>query len=62
MDPSHYEELQSSNKEEIKANIKVFTNRWRQELDEFHPNVREWINNLDKSGEGKEKQCFMFQT
>ena len=33
----------------------TYTSKWSDELDEFHPNVRSWITNLDEAEPGKAK-------
>ena len=42
-DDSHYDKLANNPIGSVKQRIKRFTDKWKDDLDEFHPNVRNWI-------------------
>ena len=35
--------------------IKQFTTKWSAELDTFHPNIKQWLNDIEDSQPGKAK-------
>ena len=39
----------------MKRRVRALASKWSDELDEFHPNVRSWITNLDEAEPGKAK-------
>ena len=54
-DESQYDKLPSNPIEHVKNRVEDFAGKWRNELDEFHPNVRNWITKLEESEPGKAK-------
>ena len=54
-DESQYDKLPSNPIEHVKNRVEDFAGKWRNELDEFHPNVRNWFTKLEESQPGKAK-------
>ena len=54
-DSSQYDKLVIDPIDAVKQRIKEFAETWKDDLDEFHPNVRNWITKLDEAEPGKAK-------
>ena len=52
-DDNHYDKLQVNPIEEVKSRVYQFAEKWKDELDDFHPNVRNWITSLEDAEPGK---------
>ena len=54
-DANQYDKLNNNPIEDVKNWINAFADKWEKELDDFHPNVRKWLVNLEKAEPGKVK-------
>lgn len=54
-DITQYDKLANNPIDSVKLRIERFAEQWKVDLDEFHPNVRQWITNLVETKPGKAK-------
>ena len=54
-DDNQYDKLATNPIQDVIGRIETFAEKWKQELDEFHPNVRNWITSLEEAEPGKAK-------
>ena len=48
-DNSQYDKLANNPIDLVKQRVERFANKWKDDLDDFHPNVRNWLTKLDNS-------------
>ena len=53
--PNQYDKLANNPIDHVRSRIHSFAEKWKQELDQFHPNVRNWITSLEEAEPGKVK-------
>ena len=54
-DVNQYDKLPSNPIEHVKGRIGAFADKWERQLDDFHPNIRNWITSLETAEPGKAK-------
>ena len=52
---NHYDHLAANPIDHVRNRVEAFADKWSDELDEFHPNVRNWITSLEEAEPGKVK-------
>ena len=50
-----YDKLDVSPIQHVIARIEAFSEKWKLDLDQFHPNIRNWITKLEEAEPGKVK-------
>ena len=54
-DVNQYDSININPINQVINRINVFSEKWKDELDNFHPNVRNWITSLEEAEPGKVK-------
>ena len=54
-DDQDYDKLQSNPIADVIGRVRAFAEKWKDDLDEFHPNIRTWMTSLEEAEPGKTK-------
>ena len=54
-DDQHYDKLPSNPIADVIGRVRAFAEKWKDDLDEFHPNIRTWMTSLEEAEPGKTK-------